>query len=58
MLVKIVTIFLILMAALAVFGRLRFPSLRTKLSRRGKCPACGRPLIGKGDCPCGGRRRG
>jgi hypothetical protein len=53
MLVKIVTLFLIGMGVLAMFGRLRFPG-RARLARlRGKCPGCGAPSIGRGPCPCG-----
>lgn len=57
MLVKIVTLFLIGMAVLAMFGRLRIG--RYRIGRRGprlvsrKCPACGSPVAGKGPCPCG-----
>lgn len=57
MLVKIVTLFLVFMAVLAMFGRLRIGNWR--IGRRGpervtrKCPACGSPVIGKGPCPCG-----
>jgi len=60
MLVKIVTFFLIGMAVLAMFGRLRFPAIRNRLGRRrdlpakpGKCPACGAYKVGSGPCPCG-----
>jgi len=49
MLVKAIMLFLVVMAALALFGRLRFPSIR----RNTTCSACGRPQIGKGLCPCG-----
>lgn len=52
MLVKIVSLFLVFMAVLAMFGRLRLPSLRR--SGRSKCPNCGRPRIGRGPCPCDG----
>ncbi len=48
--VKIVLLFLIGMGVLAMFGKLRIPMIT---SRQGKCPACGRPRIGKGPCPCG-----
>jgi hypothetical protein len=51
MLVKIVLVFLIVMAGLAIFGRLRFPG-QTRLSRS-TCGTCGRPRIGKGPCACG-----
>ena len=52
MILKIVSLFLVFMAVLAMFGRLRMP--RIGLSRpKGKCSACGRPRIGRGPCPCG-----
>lgn len=53
MLLKIVTAFLILMAVLAVFGRLRFPGGPPRIAAPKKCPACDRPRIGRGPCPCG-----
>jgi hypothetical protein len=53
---KIVSLFLIAMAVLAMFGKLRFPG-QGKLSSK-RCPRCGRFRIGKGPCDCGhgGRR--
>ena len=48
---KIVIFFLIGMAILAMFGRLRFPGQK-KLENM-KCPKCGRFKIGKGPCQCG-----
>lgn len=56
MLVKIVTFFLIGMAVLAVFGRLRVrgPKLRARRAAKpATCPACGAYRIGKGACTCG-----
>jgi hypothetical protein len=57
MLVKIVTFFLIGMAILAAFGRLRVRRGRAKAEptarRPRKCPTCGAPVIGRGPCPCG-----
>ncbi|NNU79664.1 hypothetical protein HMH01_04340 [Halovulum dunhuangense] len=55
--IKIVTIFLIAMMILAIFGRLRMPRLPgarklTKLPRVRKCKACGAPIPGKGPCVC------
>ena len=50
MLVKIVLLFLVAMAVLAMFGRLKLPGLRRKDARR--CRNCGRFLIGKGPCEC------
>ena len=52
--VKIVTFFLIFMAVLAMFGRLKVPKLG-KLSNA-KCSACGRYRIGSGPCPCKKRK--
>ena len=51
MIVKIVTLFLVAMAVLAMFGRLRLPGTRGRLSKR--CRACGAPRVGRGPCPCG-----
>ena len=48
---KIVSLFLVAMAVLAMFGRLRFPGAK-RLSDA-KCPGCGRYRIGKGSCACG-----
>jgi hypothetical protein len=50
MVVKIVLLFLLGMAVLAMFGRLRFPG--QKRLETAKCPSCGRYRIGKGPCPC------
>ncbi|SHI76228.1 hypothetical protein [Wenxinia saemankumensis] len=55
MIVKVVLLFLVFMAVLAMFGRLRFPG-SDRIARLGggkKCRACGRPRIGKAPCPCG-----
>jgi len=49
--VKIVSLFLIGMVALAMFGKLRLPGSRRLASVR--CPSCGRYRIGKGPCACG-----
>jgi len=55
--VKIVSLFLVFMAVLAMFGKLRAP--RISRLRPVKCRACGRHRIGKGPCPCGaGGRHG
>ncbi|WP_198014471.1 hypothetical protein [Salipiger mucosus] len=50
MLSKIVAIFLVVVAVMGMFGKLRLPG-REKLSNV-KCPDCGRYRIGKGPCPC------
>ena len=51
--IKGILLFLVVMAVLGVFGRVRFggPSKRHEV----RCKACGRPLIGKGPCACGGQ---
>ncbi|MDU8912635.1 hypothetical protein [Aestuariicoccus sp. MJ-SS9] len=51
MIIKIVTLFLIGMGVLAMFGKLRVPGARRLAAA--KCPKCGRYRIGKGPCPCG-----
>ncbi|WP_186766517.1 hypothetical protein [Puniceibacterium confluentis] len=50
MIVKIVSIFLIGMAVLAMFGKLRMPGAKRLASA--KCKRCGRYRIGRGPCPC------
>jgi len=50
MIVKIVLLFLVAMAVLAMFGRLRFPG--QKRLGAAKCRKCGRFRIGKGPCAC------
>jgi len=55
--VKGALILLIAVAALAMFGRLRrrngAKGGMNILSSTTRCRSCGRPVIGKGDCPCG-----
>ncbi|MDZ4094127.1 MAG: hypothetical protein U1D35_04355 [Paracoccaceae bacterium] len=61
MILKIISLFLVGMAVLAMFGRLRFPGkLKRHLPGQGKaaakpatCIRCGRFLIGKSACDCG-----
>jgi hypothetical protein len=62
MLVKIVTFFLIGMAVLALFGRLRWPGAMRRVGKRRDADAlpgkprkcsCGAYRIGSGPCPCG-----
>lgn len=53
MIIKIMSLFLVGMAVLAMFGKLRLPGGKTlSLNRPKKCPKCGRHIIGKGPCPC------
>lgn len=51
MIIKIVSLFLIGMVVLAMFGRLRLPGVGRLTSK--KCPKCGRYRIGSGPCDCG-----
>ncbi|MFC3614073.1 hypothetical protein ACFORG_09910 [Lutimaribacter marinistellae] len=51
MILKVVSLFLVVMAVLALFGKLRFPGQKRLASAR--CPRCGRFRIGKGPCACG-----
>jgi len=56
MMVKIVSLFLIGMLVLAMFGRLRAPRIRRLGTSR--CPSCKRFRIGRGPCPCGHKGTG
>ena len=47
--VKVITLFLVFMIVLAMFGKLRFPG--QKRIQAMKCPKCGRYRIGK-SCGC------
>jgi hypothetical protein len=51
MIIKAVSLFLIGMLVLAMFGKLRIPGADKLQSR--KCRKCGRYKIGKGPCKCG-----
>ena len=51
MVVKVILLFLVGMAVLAMFGKLRFPG-QARLAAA-KCRRCGRYRIGKGPCSCG-----
>lgn len=53
---KIVSLFLIGIAVLAMFGRLRLPG-RPKLPTPKKCPNCGNYVIGLGPCKCKERKK-
>ena len=56
MVIKIVTLFLVGMGVLAMFGKLRVPGVRgMKRLGQGRCGKCGRPRIGKGPCSCQGK---
>ncbi|KEO53902.1 hypothetical protein [Thioclava indica] len=58
MLIKGMTLFLVVMAVLAMFGKLRIPGSKTARKLSGRCPDCGRPKIGRAPCPCKKGRRG
>jgi hypothetical protein len=54
--IKAVSLFLIGMLALAMFGRLKIPKIgknddKAKLKAR-KCKKCGSYILGKGPCAC------
>ena len=50
MIVKIVTLFLLVIAVLAMFGKMHW--LGGKRLAAAKCPSCGRYRIGRSECPC------
>ncbi|THD83612.1 hypothetical protein E7811_10055 [Aliigemmobacter aestuarii] len=56
MITKVIALFLLAMAVLAMFGRLRFPGKGRRkpgaTASARKCPECGAYMIGKGDCRC------
>jgi hypothetical protein len=63
MLVKVILLFLVAMAVLAVFGKLRFPTARlppgkpaSRLPAPVICIRCGTPIPGPGNCACGAAR--
>jgi hypothetical protein len=63
MLWKTALVFLAAMVLIGMVGRALFPdatrrALRRALPKPPVCPACGRYLIGRGNCGCGGRGKG
>ncbi|MEM9971328.1 MAG: hypothetical protein AAF762_09550 [Pseudomonadota bacterium] len=52
MILKIVTLFLVFVAVMAMFGKARL-LLPRKIRAAVTCPSCGRHKIGTGACPCG-----
>lgn len=50
--IKAITLLLIFMAVLAMFGRLRFRRLGRDKGRMERCKRCGRPKIGSSGCDC------
>lgn len=61
MLLKIIIVFLGLMALVALIGRALFPSALPRVLRKRKgapvCGKCGRYLIGRTGCDCGGKAK-
>lgn len=59
--VKAAFVFLGLMVLVALIGRALFPSALPKMLRKRAeapvCPRCGRYLIGRKTCDCGGRAK-
>lgn len=53
--VKIVTFFLIGIAILGLFGRLKWPSNAPRLPKPRKCPKCNRYLLTDALCNCQNR---
>jgi hypothetical protein len=62
MLFKIIFVFLALMALVALIGRVLFPGALPKVLRKKSstpvCDSCGRYLIGRKTCDCGGKSGG
>jgi len=52
MISKIVLLFLVFIAVLGMFGKLRL-LLPKKYRQTARCRNCGRLVIGKGPCSCG-----
>ena len=55
MILKAVTLFLIAMLVLGMFGKLRLPRLgsrRKGIKTAKKCRHCGGYILGDGPCPC------
>jgi hypothetical protein len=48
--IKVISLFLIAILALGMFGKLRVPKIRVRGGK--KCPSCGSFLIGKTPCVC------
>jgi hypothetical protein len=61
MMVKAVIVFLGLMVLVALIGRALFPTALPRALRKStaapRCPTCGRYLIGRKTCDCGGQRK-
>ncbi|EET49283.1 hypothetical protein TR2A62_2223 [Thalassobium sp. R2A62] len=53
MIFKIVSLFLVFIGVLAMFGKFKFPGQQRLADA--KCKSCGRYRIGRGPCPCKSR---
>ena len=60
MLIKVIFLFLLVMAAIGMIGNALFPGRLGGLARRKltgqsatRCKRCGKPRIGKAECNCG-----
>lgn len=54
MLAKVVALFLVVIAVLGMFGRLRYPGQKQIDARR--CKGCGKFRLGRGTCDCGHKK--
>ncbi|MEM9434324.1 MAG: hypothetical protein AAGA12_10410 [Pseudomonadota bacterium] len=58
MILKIMSLFLLGMMVLAMFGKLRLPKMpKPRLRAARRCPNCDMPQIGKGPCACAQKDR-
>ena len=61
MLFKIILLFLVLMVLVALIGRALFPSALPRVMQKKAappvCAKCGRYMIGRTRCDCGGKRK-
>ncbi|MFP5480162.1 MAG: hypothetical protein ACLGIE_10815 [Alphaproteobacteria bacterium] len=61
MLFKIILVFLLAMVLVALIGRALFPGALPRVMRKRKgppvCDRCGRYLIGRKGCDCGGKAK-
>jgi hypothetical protein len=61
MLAKIIFVFLALMVLVALIGRVLFPTALPKVMQKRRttprCGTCGRYLVGRKTCDCGGHAK-
>ncbi len=62
MLVKVIILFMVAMVVVALVGRVLFPTALPRVMRKREvppvCAKCGRYLIGRKTCDCGGKAGG